>query len=183
MANPAAETVTHPFAAFNFAVEIRVPGISGRVCAGAFAECDGLEMTMEPRALREGGNNGVVHRLAGPVGYGQLTLKRGVTQNLDLWRWFNATVEQPSLRGEGEVVLLAPDGHTERARFLLHRLLPVKLKAPPLNAKDGILAVEELGLAYDRLALREPAGGAISVGVDVGVGGGGLSAGVSVGIG
>jgi phage tail-like protein len=176
MANFAAETVTHPFSAFNFAVEIRVPGISEQVCAGAFAECDGLEMTMDARVLREGGNNGVVHRLTGPAGYGQLTLKRGVTRNLDLWHWFSATIEQPSLRGEGEVVLLAADGRTERARFLLTRLLPVKLKAPPLNAKDGVLAVEELGLVYDRLSLREPAGAAISVGL-------GVSASVSVGIG
>ena len=181
MANPSAETVTHPFAAFNFAVEIVVPGISELVCAGAFAECDGLEMTIDARALREGGNNGVVHRLAGPAGYGQLTLKRGLTRNLDLWRWFSATIEQPSLRGEGEVVLLAPDGHSERARFLLSRLLPVKLKAPPLNAKDGILAVEELGLVYERLSLRDPSGAAISVGI--GGGGAPLSAGASLGFG
>lgn len=176
MANPFAESVQHPFAAFNFAVEISVPGLSDEVCAGAFAECDGLEMTIEPRTLREGGNNGVVHRLAGPAGYGQLTLKRGLTRNLDLWRWMSATVEQPALRGEGEVVLLAPDGATERARFLLTRLIPVKLKAPPLNAKDGVLAVEELGLAYERLSLREPSGASISVGV-------GLSASASVGFG
>jgi phage tail-like protein len=179
MANPTAETVTHPFAAFNFAVEISVPGVSDRICAGSFAECDGLELTMEPRSLREGGNNGVVHRLAGPAGYGQLTLKRGVTSNLDLWHWFGAAIEQPSLRGSGEVVLLARD-HSERARFLLTRLLPVKLKAPPLNAKDGILAVEELGLVYERLTLREPSGGALSVGVGVS---GGVSVGASVSLG
>lgn len=177
MANPAFETVTHPFSAFNFSVEISVPGVSEQVCAGAFAECDGLEMTLESRPLREGGNNGVVFRLPGPVGYGQLTLKRGLTSNLDLWTWFSATVASPALRGAGEVVVLAADGTTERARFLLTRLLPIKLKAPPFNAKDGILAVEELGLAYERLTLREPsdagpagAGTPISVGVSVGIG-------------
>ena len=77
-------------------------------------------------------------------------------------------------------MLLAADGRTERARFLLTRLLPVKLKAPPLNAKDGMLAVEELGLVYDRLSLREPSGAAISVGSAWRIG---VSASVSVGIG
>ena len=167
MANPLFETTTHPFSAFNFSVEIAVPAISDLVCAGAFAECDGLEMTIESRPLREGGNNATVHRLSGPVGYGQITLKRGLTANLDLWHWFDATVEQQSLRGEGEIVLLAED-RSERARFLLTRVLPVKLKAPPLNAKDGLLAVEELGLVYERLSLREPSGGAISVKVGIG---------------
>ena len=69
-------------------------------------------------------------------------------------------VDDPSLRADGEVVLLAPDGATERARFILQRCLPVKLKAPPLNAKDGAVAIEELQLAYESLTLKRPAGGA-----------------------
>ena len=40
---------------------------------------------------------------------------------------------------------------------MLGRVLPVKLKAPPLNAKDGMVAVEELQLAYEWLSLREAA--------------------------
>jgi hypothetical protein len=32
--------------------------------------------------------------------------------------------------------------------------LPLKLKAPALNAKDGMIAVEELQLAYERLMLK-----------------------------
>jgi phage tail-like protein len=165
-----------PYVAFNFAVEITVPGIPGNVCGAAFAECDGLEMTQEAKVVREGGNNGTVVRLAGPVGYGQLTLKRGVTGTWDLWHWFTATLEQPGLRGKGEVVLFGPDGSTERARFVLTRCLPVKLKAPPLNAKDGLIAVEELGLAYERLTLREPGGGGPGAGV-------GLSASASLSVG
>jgi hypothetical protein len=33
-------------------------------------------------------------------------------------------------------------------RFKLSDILPVKIKAPALNAKDGILAIEEMQLAY-----------------------------------
>jgi hypothetical protein len=36
----------------------------------------------------------------------------------------------------------------------------VKLKAPPLNAKDGTVAIEELQLAYDSLAVKRGSGGA-----------------------
>jgi phage tail-like protein len=146
-----------PFTSYNFSVELSVPGLGEEVGRGAFAECDGLEVTMDARALREGGNNGVVHRLFGPVGYGQLSLKRGVTQDVDLWKWMSMVVEDPRLRGEGEVVLLAEDGRTPRVRWLLTRVLPIRLKAPPLNARDGVIAVEELGLAYERLVLREAA--------------------------
>ena len=47
----------YPFTAFNFGVEIRVNDAIPRVCSAAFAECDGLEMTMEVKTIREGGNN------------------------------------------------------------------------------------------------------------------------------
>ena len=156
---PAEDAVLHPFTGFNFAVEIRVPDVAPRVCNAAFSECDGLEMTMEAKTIKEGGNNAQLHRLAGPLAYGTLTLKRGMTSTFDLWDWFARVVEQPSLRADGEVVLMAPDRSTERARFVVQRCLPVKLKAPGLNARDGALAIEELQLAYESLTLKRPSGG------------------------
>ena len=56
------------------------------------------------------------------------TLKRGMTSNFELWDWFNLMLANPALRGEAQVVLYANDGETVRARFLLSRCLPVKLK-------------------------------------------------------
>jgi phage tail-like protein len=174
MANPANDAVVAPFLAFNFAVEIRVPGVSDLVCNAAFSECDGLEMTMDVKTIREGGNSGKQLRLAGPVGYGQLVLKRGMTASYDLWDWFAAVMANARLRADATVVLLAADGTTERARFVLSRCLPVKLKAPPLNAKDGMVAVEELQLAYESLTFQRPDGG--------GPGAGGAGFGVSAAV-
>lgn len=156
-----AEAVARPFAAFNFAVEIRVPELFPHVCSAAFSECDGLEMTIEAKTIKEGGNNGRLFRVPGVAGYGQLTLKRGMTETFDIWEWAAATVEDPQLRGDGEVVIFAIDGSTEQARFILQRCLPVKVKAPALNAKDGIVAIEELQLAYESLKLRRPGGGGV----------------------
>lgn len=158
MANHADKTALYPFTAFSFAVEIHVPDLSPRVCNASFAECDGLEMSMEVKTVREGGNNGRQLRLAGPLTYAQLTLKRGMTASFELWDWFGATLDRPGLRADAEVVMFASDGTSERARFILSRCLPVKLKAPPLNAKDGMVAIEELQLAYESLRLKRPGG-------------------------
>lgn len=159
MANPADETVRYPFIAFNFAVEINVKDISQKVCSAAFSECDGLEMTMEVKTIREGGNNGRQIRLTGPLSYGQLTLKRGMTASFDLWDWFDAMLNNAALRADAEVVLFAEDRQTERARFVLSRCMPIKLKAPALNAKDGMVAIEELQLTYESLTLKRPGEG------------------------
>lgn len=149
---------TAPFTAFNFLVEIQVPGLSTKVCKGGFAKCDGLEMNSDPKTIREGGNNLRQIHLPGPVSYAQLTLRRGMTENFDLWEWFTRVHQDDGrhLRGEAEVVMLAADGITKQLRFGLSRCLPVKLRAPELNASDGLLAIEEMTLAYERLEFVRP---------------------------
>src|SRR5205814_2960950 len=98
MANPGAV----PFTAFNFAVEIRVEGVAEQICDAAFSECDGLEMTMDVKTIREGGNNGKEIRLTGGFKYGQVTMKRGMTATFDLWDWFNLMLADQSLRADAE---------------------------------------------------------------------------------
>ncbi len=174
MANPAAETVTPPFTGFNFAVEIAVPGVAQRLCHAAFSDCEGLEMTMEVKTLREGGNNGRQIRLAGPLSFGLVTLKRGMTRSFDLWNWMARAVSDPALRADAEIVLLAADGQAVNARFVLSRCLPARLKAPTLNARDGGVAIEELQLAYEALEVKPGDAGGVGAGA-------GLSVGVSLG--
>jgi phage tail-like protein len=147
--------VAVPFTAFNFAVEIVPDGASAPLVSAAFAECDGLEMSMEVKTIREGGSNDRQIRLAGPATFGQLTLKRGMTEaSFELWKWMSDSVADPGLRADAEVVIFAADGAQERARVVLQRCLPVKLKVPALNAKDGAVAVEELQLAYERFTVK-----------------------------
>jgi phage tail-like protein len=154
------DLAARPFTAFRFAFEARIeklPGAEGAtICAGNFSEIDGLEMTVEPRTIREGGRNaGPVH-LVGPTGYGQVTLKRGMTENFDLWRWFKY-VTSPGHRGvrpDADVVMKSSDGTQVDARFRLERVMPVKMKAPALNAKDGQIAIEEMQLVYERLLVQ-----------------------------
>lgn len=154
-----------PFTTFNFRVRITVDG--DELCSAAFSECDGLEMTMEPEPHREGGNNVTEHQLVGPVTYGQLTLRRGMTNTYDLWDWFNRAnrTNEPggySMRTNATVEMLASSrGETGNepdvtARFTLHRCLPVKLSAPSLSASDGDVAIEELQVAYERMRAEIP---------------------------
>lgn len=143
-----------PFTTFNFRVLLELPGSSDPVCAAAFSECDGLDMSMAQKTIREGGNNARQIHLAGPVSYGQLTLKRGMSEDFGLWSWFSRTQAEPSLRASGEVHVLAPDRQKVQVRFALTGCLPVKIKAPSLSAKDGLIAIEEMSIVYETLAVE-----------------------------
>jgi phage tail-like protein len=161
MATPQ-ESQGYPFFAFSFSVEIRRPDVStGPLCNAAFAECDGIELGMDVKTIREGGNNDTQIKLAGPRTYGTLTLKRGMTSNFDLWDWADAAMNNPGLRASANVVILSSaargtGARSEMANFELTGCLPLKLKAPALNAKEGMVAVEELQLAYESVTFVRP---------------------------
>ena len=143
-----------PFITFNFKVLIEAE--PGKVlCDAEFSDCDGLEINMEPKTIREGGNNGRQIHLAGPVSYGQLSLKRGMTADFALWRWFEQVQRDRTLRASGRILMLASDRSRADVRFDLTGCLPVKLKAPTLSAKDGEIAIEEMQIAYEPLHLAE----------------------------
>lgn len=149
-----------PLRAFNFEVEIQANGQSA-LCEASFSECDGMELTMDVKTIRAGGDNGRQIKLTGPMAFGTLTLKRGMTTNFDLWRWvsgYSRTTDQRK-RAEVKIVIKTPDGQSAQATFKLSRCVPLKLKAPALNAKDGVVAIEELQLAYESIELDESGGG------------------------
>lgn len=125
------------------------------VAGGAFAECTGLEATMEPKAIREGGLNYGVHQRVGPVTFATVVLRRGMTLNGDLWAWFH----QVTLNGgythrlDVEIVHLDLDGRTPVRAWRLDRALPVKFKSSDLNARGAEIAIEELHLVHEGLKL------------------------------
>jgi phage tail-like protein len=186
VANPANETVEPPYTSFRFEVVLELnsalPGVGSPICNAAFAECDGLEMSMEPKAIREGGNNAAQPHRIGPVSYSQLTLRRGMTASLDLWRWFAAAARPgQDASASGRVTLMDASG-APRITFTLLECLPVKVRGPALNAKDGMVAVEELQLVYASMEVGPP--DAPSAGQGIGVSAGftaGISAGISAG--
>jgi phage tail-like protein len=153
----------YPYHAFHFDIQVEVTGpqagLTNPLCQAAFSECDGLEMTMEPKTYREGGNNAQQVRLVGPVNYGTLTLKRGMTSNLDLWKWFTAvaTTAGRGAKANATVRILdptsTPSAPKVQIKFQLTGCLPIKIKAPALNAKDGQVAIEEMQIAYTSLAI------------------------------
>lgn len=177
-----------PYTAFRFEVVLDLdqptPGLGSPLVDAAFAECDGLEMTMEPKVVESASVTDRQQRLIGPVKYGQVTLKRGMTNNLQLWQWFAQGTRAGSvLRAHGQITMWDSNG-SPAVEFELIGCLPVKMRAPSLNASNGLVAVEELGLVCEKITVGPPGGGGLaSVAVGLGAGASvGLTAGVSGGL-
>jgi phage tail-like protein len=143
--------MSRPFTAFNFRVDLRLAGASEPLCGGEFSEVDGLEISIEPKTIREGGGNGRQIHLMGPTSYGELTLRRGMTDSLDLWDWFERVQTERGLRADGEIAMLAPDRSRATVRYRFSGCFPLSIKGAALAAADGGVAVEELQIAYETM--------------------------------
>lgn len=148
------------FIAFRFHVKLFERDGGGAVlCQGAFSEVSGLEATMAPKAMKEGGRNWGEVQLAGPTTFAPVVLKRGVTALGDLFAWFDAVTRGANyaLRYSGVIEVFhpsRPDAPTLRWR--LARVLPTRFKGPDLSATAAQVAVEELHLVHEGLVLERP---------------------------
>lgn len=150
-----------PWHVFRFHVSFSRATLSGGappagdvpLCSGAFAECSGLEATMEPKVIKVGGSNyGAVQR-AGPVSFATVVLKRGISDTRDLWNWF-AKVGAGAYAYRLQVEIEMRNSADEPVvRWALRRAIPVKFKAADLNAKGSEIGIEELHLAHEGLVL------------------------------
>ena len=154
------ENTLYPMHVFRFHVDFEekllTPNSQARpvvLCSGAFAECSGIEATMEPKVIKEGGRNwGVIQRM-GHVTFSTVILKRGMTRTKDLWTWFKLIGQQGKYahRLNAKITMFDNDGEGVLAWKLTHAL-PIKFKAADLNAKTGSdVAIEEIHLAHEGL--------------------------------
>lgn len=177
--------MTTPFTAFRFEVILDLDqptaGLASPLCDAAFAECDGLEMTMEPKIVESANVTNRQQRLIGPMKYGQITLKRGMTSNLQLWQWFAQTRPGSVLTAHGQITMWDTDG-TPVIQFTLQGCLPVKMRAPSLNAREGQIAIEELGLVCAQFSVGPPGDSGLALGIGI-TAGAGLSASASLSVG
>lgn len=154
----------YPFTLFRYQVDftrvsLRDHAESGDlpICRGAFSECTGLEATMEPKMIKAGGWNYGAHQRPGPVTFGTVILKRGMTTTRDLWKWFSHVTEQAKFAFRLNVIIrVAGPGEDLPGEALvvrLHRALPVKFKCADLNARASEISIEELHLAHEGLSI------------------------------
>lgn len=165
------------FVPFRFKVSLYHSDSNELLCAGYFSEVTGFELTMEPKAIKEGGLNWGEHQRSGPTKFAPIILKRGVTSVNDLWTWFDITTRQAyyGYRLSGEITVLgnpttSPTGGSGKGAhagqtvtdnpvmvWKLTGVLPTKFKGPDLNATANQVAIEELQLVHEGLELQRPA--------------------------
>jgi phage tail-like protein len=134
-----------PYKGFNFLVEI------DGVALAAFSEVSGLESETEVIEYRTGAETSTVRKLPGLTKHANLVLRRGVTQDAELWNWRKTVVDGNVDRRNGSIVLL-DDDRTAVVRWNFFQGWISKWTGPNLNAKGNEVAIETIEIAHEGLS-------------------------------
>lgn len=137
-----------PLIGFHYAVEIQ--GAVG----GYFTECSGLgseHEVIEHKVVDKNGKE-LVMKVPGRLKWENITLKRGITDNMDIWDW-RKKVEDGNVEGarsNGSIVMF--DQHlAEMARWNFESGWPVKVSGPSVKSDSNEIGIEELSIAHEGL--------------------------------
>ena len=147
------------------------------VLVAEFQECSGLTMERHVEHIKEGGTNDFEWLLPGQISYGNITLKKGITYNRELWRWFRwgmldgqvwgfntipgASMAISLLKAAGvivpmgtsiSIVLGTVDGKVAKHWDLIGAI-PVKWVGPDMTAGSDQAAIETLEVAHQGIDL------------------------------
>lgn len=135
-----------PLVGFNFALEM-----GGKVI-GFFTECSGLgseHEVIEQKQVNEKGQE-VIIKMPGRLKWENIILKRGISNNKDIWDWRQEVIEGnlEGARQDGSIVLYDPEGK-EVARWDFRRAWPIKVSGPQPKADSNEIGIEELTIAHE----------------------------------
>ena len=122
---------------------------------GAFRECTGMGSENEVVEYKASGPKGeyVMKKVPGRLKWNNITLKRGITDAMDMWKW-RKLVEQGKIaeaRKNGSIVMFNQEGQ-EVSRWEFINAWPSKLTGPSANATNNEVGIEELELTIEGYA-------------------------------
>ena len=136
---------TDPLVSFHFYVTV------GDIQA-AFRECSGLGSENDIVEYKAAGKDGmeVIIKQPGRLKWENITLKRGITNDLSLWKW-RKQVEEGKVkeaRKSGSIVMY-DQTNAAVAAWHFDNGWPSKLSGPSLNAQNNEVAIEEMVIAHE----------------------------------
>jgi phage tail-like protein len=137
-----------PLVGFHYGIEVQ------GVVNGYFTECSGIgseHELIEHKIVDEKGRESI-QKIPGRLKWQDITLKRGITSNMDIWDWRDQIVEGKvdDARKNGSIVMFDQAGD-EVARWNFENAWPLKVSGPSMKADSNEFGIEELVITHEGL--------------------------------
>ena len=139
-----------PYRGFNFRVEI------DNITVGAFSDVSGRSSDGDIVEFCDAARQLHIRKLTGLRKFSNITLKRGYTDNRELWNWRNNIVDSIPDRRDGTIVLMDEE-RNDVLRWEFEGGWIHKIDGPTFNTKGNDVAIESVELVVESLILKEAA--------------------------
>jgi phage tail-like protein len=142
-----------PLVGFHFGLEV------AGTLSGYFTHVGGLgsETEVIEHKVVSDGNKEVVQMLPGRLKWTPITLKRGITSNLDIWDWRQSVVEgKISDARKAASIIAYDDAATPIARWDLTNAWPSKVTGPEFDSTSGNIMFEEVTIVFEGVVRKAP---------------------------
>lgn len=132
-----------PYRQFRFRIEV------GSIKAG-FSEVTFSDTTTDPVEYREGNEPPVFRKLSGLTKFGNITLKWGITDSMDLYKWRKQVIDTGAEGARQSVMItLIDEAGKDKAQWSVRDAWPSKYDPPDFSAKGNEVAIELLELVHE----------------------------------
>jgi len=131
----------------NFRFKIKIDGIN----IASFSDVTVADSTTEAIEYREGTDLPTgTKQLSGLTKYGNITLKRGITDSMDLYKW-RKKVEDTGAQGARKniSIILVDEAGTEKSQWDIVSAWPTKYTPNELSAKANDVFIETFELVHE----------------------------------
>lgn len=133
-----------PYRQFRFRIEI------GGKESGGFQDCTFSDTSTEAIKYREGNEPPVFRKLSGLTEYGNITLKWGITDSVDLYKWRQDVIDKGAAGARKDMaIVLVDETGADKSRWNIVQAWPVKYKPADFSSKTNEVAVETLEIAHE----------------------------------
>ncbi|MEG0780355.1 MAG: phage tail protein [Oscillospiraceae bacterium] len=134
--------MAYPYGKFRYRVEI--DGLD----AGGFSEVTGFDASIDVMEYREGDMVQTPYKIPGLKKYGNITLKKGLTDSLVMYEWLITGVDGPVDRKTITITSL-DESEQPVASWQVINAWPIKYTAPDFNATSSEVAIESVEVAHE----------------------------------
>ncbi|HRW06062.1 MAG TPA: phage tail protein [Caldilineaceae bacterium] len=124
--------------------------VQGKV-VGLFTECSGIGSeteVIEHKVMQNG--KPVIMKVPGRLKWENVTLKRGITDNMDVWKWRHeievGNVEANRFTGS---IIMTDHDLKPVAEWTFERAWPTKVSGPTPKADSNEIGIEEIIIAHE----------------------------------
>jgi phage tail-like protein len=139
-------TTEDPLLGFNFLLELE-----GAI-AGYFSECSGVGSEndiIEHKVVDKTGHE-VVRKLPGRLKWQDVTLKRGITSDLQIWKWRENVVQGKMSDARKNITVTMLDrSYQPVAKWHFTNAWPSKVTGPSFKADSNEFGVEEVTIVHE----------------------------------